>query len=68
MLLTLWGHGLSRFRINLPIQTFSALNFRGECGLEGRDGLQGFSLGSPSPLGEKDRPLEEARLERKRGL
>lgn len=29
--LTLWGLGLSPFRINLPIQTFSALNFRGEC-------------------------------------
>lgn len=28
MSLTLWGHGLSLFRINLPIQTFSALNFR----------------------------------------
>ena len=29
--LTLWGLGLSPFRINIPIQTFSALNFRGEC-------------------------------------
>lgn len=25
------GFDLSPFRINLPIQTFSALNFRGEC-------------------------------------
>lgn len=38
MSLTLWGHAFSLFRINLPIQTFSALNFRGECVLVGRGG------------------------------
>lgn len=33
--LTLRRLGLFPFRINLPIQTFSALNFRGECLLAG---------------------------------
>lgn len=68
MFLTLWGHGLSLFRINLPIQTFSALNFRGECVLDGGGPLQGFSLGSPSLLGERDGALVQAGRERKRVL
>ena len=52
--LTLWGLDLSPFRINLPIQTFSALNFRGECvlagghwGGRGQESSMGTAQGQP---------------------
>lgn len=52
--LTLWRLDLSPFRINLPIQTFSALNFRGECMLvgghwngRGQESSMGTAQGQP---------------------
>lgn len=52
--LTLWGFGLFPFRINLPIQTYSAHNFRGEYTLagggrsdQGQKSSMGITQGQP---------------------